>query len=154
MRSQRSLFGLVGCIVCAALFGLLSTACTTNTKHARFSQPNDPCVAKLTATCLPKYEEGCRHNHAQSCTRVAEVHNKGLGQIKNPIVARHFYRKACQLKDQNACSSLGKLYELGQGVSKNLRRAKEMYHSACNDGGNRGCLLLASLDVKGYIGLT
>jgi TPR repeat protein len=95
----------------------------------------------------------CEANNFESCSRLAQQYDNGLGVHTNYFIAFELNKKACDGKNAEGCFSLAWKYEHGRAVRQDKSKALRLYGKACELKDNSGCerySLLKNTGVKEY----
>ena len=81
----------------------------------------------------------CEANKFESCSRLAQQYDNGMGVHTNYFIAYELYKKACNGKNAEGCFSLAWKYEHGNAVRQDKSKALRLYGKACDLKYNSGC---------------
>ena len=90
---------------------------------------------------LAAYGMACQLNHAESCFKFGEMHEKGMRAARDPKLALNVYGRACKLGFSNGCYSAATLLKSAQapGAAEQARQTQTVQH-----------LYKAGCDLKHY----
>lgn len=82
------------------------------------------------------YKAASKKGHIISLDRLARMHERGLGVIRNYMKAIELYEQAIKKGHWESLNNLAYMYEAGLGVKQNYATAIELYNTAIG----RGCI--------------
>ena len=97
---------------------------------------------------------GPRDVWARNCSKLADMHRRGLATPQNYETAATLYLDACETGlDTNACLQQAYIDHRGADGETNWPRAKELYRIGCDRGDLSACAGLGNMLYRGQAGL-
>ncbi len=94
----------------------------------------------------------CKAGSAGACVRLGAALEDGGDDLPNPGRASRFYAMGCAHEGPeaaDACWRLARILRDGDGVKADAKKARALAQEACTGGQPMGCLLLATMELRG-----
>ncbi|GHB05635.1 hypothetical protein GCM10009069_30070 [Algimonas arctica] len=85
------------------------------------------------------YQAQCQADDAQSCEKLGDAYDIGVGVDIDHTRAAGYFLKGCNLGRARSCNIYGVLLRTGQGLPKDHKEAVTYYMRACKSGYPRAC---------------
>ena len=91
----------------------------------------------------------CANKVADSCDKLAQMYDGGLGITVDKKKAVEFYLKSYALGNAKSCFSAAYIYDIGEGLKEDNVKALELYSKACEGKDQVACHNLALMHEEG-----
>jgi TPR repeat protein len=108
-----------------------------------YCSPTHRAVALDYRQALYWYAKAASQNSAIALLKLGQLHDRGLGCIKEPMLAFEFYKKAASMGLPDAQYWTGWDYMHGHGVPQNLQSGIDYLNSAAKQGHAASQIMLA-----------
>lgn len=120
-------------------FSLLSVGIFYNNADDYYLKANKLYANGDKIKSIRLFTKSCNANHAEACTKLANIYEMGNIVTKDYKKAIDLYDKACKQGDARGCWYLANMYENGRGVDIDISKALGLYNKACKNNISTAC---------------
>jgi S1-C subfamily serine protease len=95
------------------------------------------------------FRRGCEYLDGESCYKLAEAYQRGMGVPVEAQTAASYFLRSCQNWYPAGCVNLARAYEEGKIGAPEPVFAFRLYSFACNSGVGEACVSVARLSTEG-----